>query len=110
MKRGRNSNEEANDGRQQKCERKDDRIDLDRAHARKIRWAERDERGDANFRDDDGEYEEIVAIRHKKDGLLHWLLWRSPDDAIVLQPIMGRSKRFASVSEAIETLNRFRAS
>src|SRR5262249_12486878 len=52
----------------------------------------------------DGEYEEIVVIREADSSPRRWHLWRSPDD-VVLQPLIGRCSRFASVHAAIEAMS-----
>jgi len=51
------------------------------------------------------EYEEIVALYQKDRGYRRWLLWCSLDGAVVVQPLLGRARRFASVAEAIEALS-----
>jgi hypothetical protein len=52
---------------------------------------------------DGREYEEIVVIYAKSGRLRRWNLWRS-SDAVVVQPIIGRSLCFASVTDAIKAL------
>ena len=52
--------------------------------------------------DEDGEYEEMVAIYAGDRGPLRWLLWRPAADEIIVQPLMGRRIRSPSVVEAIE--------
>ena len=53
---------------------------------------------------DGHEYEEIVAIYAKGTEHRRWNLWRSWDEVIV-QPLIGRSMHFSSVSEATEALS-----
>jgi hypothetical protein len=52
---------------------------------------------------DGREYEEIVAIYSKDSGRRRWSLWRAPD-RVVVQPIIGRSVRFSTVTDAAEAL------
>ena len=52
---------------------------------------------------DGHEYEEIVAIYSKDSGRRRWSLWRSPD-GVVVQPIIGRSVCFPTVTHAAEAL------
>ena len=52
---------------------------------------------------DGHEYEEIVVIYAKPSGLRRWNLWRSWD-GVVVQPIIGRSMRFGSVTAAIKAM------
>jgi hypothetical protein len=52
---------------------------------------------------DGHEYEEIVAIYSKDSGRRRWSLWRS-SDGVVVQPIIGRSVCFSTVTEAAEAL------
>ena len=49
------------------------------------------------------EYEEVVALYTKDRLLRRWILWHS-DSEIVVQPLIGRSSRFDSVAEALESL------
>jgi hypothetical protein len=49
------------------------------------------------------EYEEVVAFYAKDSPLRRWILWRSADE-IVVQPLIGRSCRFRSVVDALESL------
>ena len=48
---------------------------------------------------DGREYEEIVVIYAKSSRHRRWNLWRSWD-GVVVQPFIGRSMRFASVTDA----------
>jgi hypothetical protein len=52
---------------------------------------------------DGREHEEIVAIYSKDSGRRRWSLWRS-SDGVVVQPIIGRSVRFSTVTDAAQTL------
>jgi hypothetical protein len=49
------------------------------------------------------EYEEVVAFYAKDSQLRRWILWRGAGE-IVVQPLIGRSCRFSSVVDALETL------
>ncbi len=49
------------------------------------------------------EYEEVVGFYTKDSPIRRWILWRS-DSEIVVQPLIGRSSRFNSVAEALESL------
>ena len=49
------------------------------------------------------EYEEVVAFYAKDSSLRRWILWRSASD-IVVQLLIGRTCRFASVAEALDSL------
>ena len=49
------------------------------------------------------EYEEVVAFYARDSQLRRWILWRAAGE-IVEQPLIGRSCRFVSVADALETL------
>jgi hypothetical protein len=49
------------------------------------------------------EYEEVVAFYAKDSSLRRWILWRSASD-IVVQLLIGRAGRFASVADALDSL------
>ena len=49
------------------------------------------------------EYEEVVAFYSKDSQLRRWILWRGIE-RIVVQPLIGRSCRFGTVADALETL------
>ena len=49
------------------------------------------------------EYEEVVALYPPHSAFRRWMMWRGVSD-IVVQPMMGRAARFASVADALETL------
>ena len=50
------------------------------------------------------EYEEVVAFYAKRSPLRRWILWRAPCE-IVVQPLLGRSRRFATVTDALASLS-----
>jgi hypothetical protein len=54
---------------------------------------------------DGSEYEEMVAIYERASHTLRWHIWRSPDELITIQPMLGRGRCFASVADAIEALS-----
>jgi hypothetical protein len=49
------------------------------------------------------EYEEVVAFYAKDSLLRRWILWRAPCE-IVVQPLLGRSSRFPTVTDALALL------
>ena|ERR1700721_1798145 len=49
------------------------------------------------------EYEEVLALYPQDSSFRRWMVWRGASD-IVVQPMMGRAARFASVAEALEHL------
>lgn len=49
------------------------------------------------------EYEEVIAFYAASDRLRRWILWRAPCE-IVMQPLIGRSRRFATVTDALASL------
>lgn len=49
------------------------------------------------------EYEEVVAFYARESQLRRWILWRAAN-GIVVQPLIGRSRRFGTVADALETL------
>jgi hypothetical protein len=49
------------------------------------------------------EYEEVVAFYASDSRLRRWILWRAPCE-IVMQPLIGRSRRFATVTDALAGL------
>jgi hypothetical protein len=51
----------------------------------------------------DEEYEEVVAFYDENCSLRRWNLWRSASD-IVVQPLIGRARRFASIADALNSL------
>ncbi|MEJ0017115.1 MAG: hypothetical protein WDN25_11230 [Acetobacteraceae bacterium] len=54
------------------------------------------------------EYEEVIAFYASDSQLRRWILWRGAQD-IVVQPLIGRSCRYRSVADALETLTPTRA-
>jgi hypothetical protein len=52
---------------------------------------------------DGDEYEEVLGIYHGGSAFRRWLIWRSPD-GLVVQPTMGRTLIFDSMSDALEGL------
>jgi hypothetical protein len=52
---------------------------------------------------EDEEYEEVIAFYAKDSPLRRWILWRSATD-IVVQRLIGRTCRFGSVAEALDSL------
>jgi hypothetical protein len=49
------------------------------------------------------EYDEVIAFYAKDSQLRRWILWRSSGE-IIVQPLIGRSRRFVSVADALESL------
>jgi hypothetical protein len=49
------------------------------------------------------EYEEVLALYPQDSSFRRWMVWRGACD-VVVQPMMGRALRFASVAEALERL------
>ena len=49
---------------------------------------------------DQVEYEEVVTLRLPDRPIPHWLLWRTLD-GIVLQPMVGRARRFACITDVL---------
>jgi hypothetical protein len=49
------------------------------------------------------EYEEVIAFYARESQLRRWIIWRAAD-GIVVQPLIGRSRRFGTVADALETL------
>ncbi len=49
------------------------------------------------------DYEEVLALHAMDTGFCRWVMWRETD-GIVVQPLIGRSLRFATVIDALETL------
>ena len=47
------------------------------------------------------EYEEVLALYPQESSFRRWMVWRGACD-IVVQPMMGRARRFASVADALE--------
>jgi hypothetical protein len=51
---------------------------------------------------DDQEYEEVISLFRKDSVFRRCIIWRAPT-AIVVQPIIGRSSRFASMADALDS-------
>ena len=49
------------------------------------------------------EYEEVVAFYAQDSAIRRWILWRAASE-IVVQPLIGRSCRFVTVADALESL------
>ena len=47
------------------------------------------------------EYEEVLAFHPEMGGPCRWIIWRD-EDAVFVQPLLGRTQRYGSVAEAIE--------
>jgi hypothetical protein len=56
---------------------------------------------ETNHHTDCEEFEEVLALYHAERGACRCLVWRSADD-VAVQPMPGRRRRFASLSEALE--------
>jgi hypothetical protein len=48
-------------------------------------------------------YEEVLALYPTGSAVCCWLVWREAD-AVLVQPMLGRSQRHASVIDMLETL------
>ena len=49
------------------------------------------------------EYEEVVGLSKTERTLCQWILWRD-NEAVFLQPLIGRAQRYRCVADAIEAL------
>jgi hypothetical protein len=49
------------------------------------------------------EYEEVLALYPQESAFRRWMMWRGVGD-IVVQPMMGRARRYPSVADALEAL------
>lgn len=47
------------------------------------------------------EYEEALVFRHADIRLRQWIIWRNAE-AVFVQPLVGRSRCYASIAEAME--------
>jgi hypothetical protein len=47
------------------------------------------------------DYEEVVAFHLGDSPLCRWIMWRSAK-IVFIQPLIGRTQRYASVAEAFE--------
>jgi hypothetical protein len=52
---------------------------------------------------DDDEYEELVGIYDRSCAFRRWMIWRSCD-GIMVQPTMGHTMLFDSMSDALDLL------
>jgi hypothetical protein len=52
---------------------------------------------------DGDEYEEMLAFYPRNSAFRRWMIWRSAA-GIVVQPMMARSRRHATVAEALEQM------
>ena len=52
---------------------------------------------------DGEEYEEVVAVYSRDGRLRRWIMWRGANE-VVVQPLIGRGSRFASVADALKSL------
>lgn len=50
------------------------------------------------------EFEEVLALRAANGSPCRWIMWRDKD-AVIVQPLIGRAHRHASIAEAFEALN-----
>lgn len=51
---------------------------------------------------DDQEYEEVISLFRRGSVFRRCIIWRAPTE-IVVQPIIGRSSRFASMADALDS-------
>ena len=51
----------------------------------------------------DEEHEEAIALQIKTDPLQRLIIWRN-SEAVFLQPLVGRRKRYTSVADALKSL------
>jgi hypothetical protein len=51
---------------------------------------------------DGEEYEEVIALHTGTSCLCQSIMWRNAE-AVFIQPLIGRSRRYASVAEALES-------
>lgn len=49
------------------------------------------------------EYEEVIAFHAKFGALRRWIMWCTKRE-VVVQPLIGKPRRFCTVSEAMEVL------
>jgi hypothetical protein len=49
------------------------------------------------------ECEELLAFQAQRPVLQHWVMWRTGQEVIV-QPVIGRPRRFSSVNQMIEAM------
>jgi hypothetical protein len=51
----------------------------------------------------DEEYEEVIAFQTPKSRLYRFIMWHNAE-AVFVQPLVGRKKRYESVAKALECL------
>lgn len=68
------------------------------SEARRLRMVVRLDHGS-----DVEDYEEVLAFHLGGSPLCHWIMWRDLN-VVFVQPLVGRTKRYGSVAEAIEAL------
>jgi hypothetical protein len=51
----------------------------------------------------DEEFEETLTFLATASAVCRWIIWRNAD-AVFVQPLIGRTRRYGSLVEAIETL------
>lgn len=69
-------------------------------------WSERHDLRmvvELDYAAEDEEYEEVLALYKPGCSFRRWMIWRGVSE-VVVQPMMGRAARFASVAEALEYL------
>jgi hypothetical protein len=49
------------------------------------------------------DYEEVLAFHLGSSPLCQWIMWRDAN-VVLVQPLIGRTKRYFSVAEAVEAL------
>jgi hypothetical protein len=49
------------------------------------------------------DYEEVLALHSDRSAPCRWFMWRE-SDSVVVQPLIGRSRRYGSVVEALEAM------
>lgn len=49
------------------------------------------------------EFEEVLAFHAGTSPLCHWIMWRDMN-VVSVQPLIGRTKRYESVANAVEAL------
>jgi hypothetical protein len=68
------------------------------AEAQRMRMVVRLDHGTASE-----DYEEVLALHPDRSAPCRWFMWREAD-AVVVQPLIGRSRRYGSVVEALEAM------
>ncbi len=49
------------------------------------------------------DYEEVLALHSAETDACHWVIWNEIE-SVVVQPLIGRSRRYPSVFDALEAL------